>query len=76
MKLQDVVALIDDVPEKALQRGQVGVFSRLSLVTWKVGPTPRSRGSRNYVSNEPKVLWAGLRMAFSGTVAMVATTAG
>jgi Domain of unknown function (DUF4926) len=26
MKLLDVVALIDDVPEKALQRGQVGTI--------------------------------------------------
>ena len=49
MKLLDVVAVINDAPEKTLQRGHVGtivqvlapVFSRLSLVTWKVGPTPQ-----------------------------------
>ena len=29
MKLLDVVALLDDVPEKALQRGQVGTIVEL-----------------------------------------------
>lgn len=50
MKLLDVVALTEDLPEKGLRREQVGTtvsylrptFSRLSLPTSKGGPTRRS----------------------------------
>jgi Domain of unknown function (DUF4926) len=45
MKLLDVVALLDDVPEKALRRGQVGTLSRCSRPGFSRSNFQISRGA-------------------------------